>query len=351
MPKSKNAFERFLIIDYLLHNIGSGFYTQTELFNKVNSLLDDRALAHISLKTFQNDIKEMMYGEMHAPIIFGYFNRERTYKYYDPHYTINNNKSLNDQEKNILKEALSSLAMFEGRPNFEWLEQMKPLLNNDIDLSRINKVISYEDNPDLKNKDFLTEFYNYIVNKKVIDIVYRRFYSEPIVCSVSPYFLKQYNCRWFLIGKNKDYDNLQNFPFDRIISIKENKTLPYEDTDIDFDDYFYDIIGVTHFADKQIKEIILLASDDIYPYLETKPLHPTQTLIRNEERLKELRTYISNKDINGKILSLKVSLNYELVSHILSYGKDLIVLSPKELQEDILENIEQTNKNYSHLRK
>jgi hypothetical protein len=41
------------------------------------------------------------------------------------HYTINNNKSLNDKGKNILKEALSSLFIFQGSLNFEWLEQIK----------------------------------------------------------------------------------------------------------------------------------------------------------------------------------------------------------------------------------
>lgn len=350
MPKSKNVFKRFIIIDDLLHRIGGGFYTQTELFDKLNDALEDRGLAKISIKTFQNDINDMLYGELNAPIVRDYFNRERTYRYSDTHYTINNNKSLNDKEKNILKEALSSLFIFQGRPNFEWLEQIKPLLYNTNDIIKVNKVISYENNPDLKNKDLLVDLYDYIINRKVIDVVYRKFYAKPIVCSVSPYYLKQYNCRWFLIGKNKDYDNLQNFPFDRIEKISENKKLKYENINIDFDDYFDDIIGVTHFADKELKKIILWASDDIYPYLETKPLHPTQTLIKNEKKMKELRANFSNIPCKGKIISLDISLNYELISHILALGKEIIVISPKELIQEVMAIVEQINKNYSHLR-
>lgn len=38
---------------------------------------------------------------------------------------------------------------------------------------------------------------------------------------VSPYHLKQYNNRWFLIGKQSDYDGLTNYAIDRIDGIKE----------------------------------------------------------------------------------------------------------------------------------
>jgi hypothetical protein len=107
------------------------------------------------------------------------------------HYTINNNKSLNDKGKNILKEALSSLFIFQGSLNFEWLEQIKPLLYNTNDIIKVNKVISYENNPDLKDKDLLVDLYDYIINRKIIDVVY--IYAKPIVCNVSPYYLKQYN--------------------------------------------------------------------------------------------------------------------------------------------------------------
>jgi hypothetical protein len=53
MPKSKNVFKRFIIIDDLLHRIGDGFYIQTELFDKLNDALEDRGLAKISIKTFK----------------------------------------------------------------------------------------------------------------------------------------------------------------------------------------------------------------------------------------------------------------------------------------------------------
>lgn len=43
-----------------------------------------------------------------------------------------------------------------------------------------------------------------IVNKRVIDIEYHPFGKEACTIRVSPYYLKQYNNRWFLIAKHDD---------------------------------------------------------------------------------------------------------------------------------------------------
>jgi hypothetical protein len=69
MPKNKNAVERWLIIDDLLHGFGgTKCYTQDELFTKVNNILEDKGLSPISMRTFQNDIQDMIEGDFQAPI-------------------------------------------------------------------------------------------------------------------------------------------------------------------------------------------------------------------------------------------------------------------------------------------
>jgi predicted DNA-binding transcriptional regulator YafY len=345
MPNNKNAFERFIIIDKLLHNIGNGYYTQTELYNKLNNELEDRGLQHISLRTFQNDINEMIFGELKAPIILNWDNRERIYMYSDKHFTIDNNKSLNEQEKNILKDVLISLSSFQGRTNFEWLEQIKSLLNTDTNEDKIrDKVISYEENIDLHNRELITDLYNYITSKIVINIKYKKFNAKSIIYTISPYYLKQYNCRWFLIGKNKDYPNIQTYALDRIEKIQINYHLKYETNYIDFDDYFYDIIGVTRYKNNPIVDIVLWVDNDFYPYICTKPIHPTQKYIKSKDAELLLKNYPNL--INGKFIKITISINSELISLLLSMGNHIIVLSPRDLQNDILDKIKKSYKNY-----
>jgi len=61
-----------------------------------------------------------------------------------------------------------------------------------------------------------------------------------------PYHLKQYNNRWFVFGLNEKLGIAAwNLPLDRIVTIRET-SLDYILSEIDWDEYFYGIIGVTH---------------------------------------------------------------------------------------------------------
>lgn len=63
---------------------------------------------------------------------------------------------------------------------------------------------------------------------------------------VSPYHLKQYNNRWFLIAKRKDFDKMSNYAIDRIKEIKETtKVFEPLDDDFDFEEFFSDVVGVS----------------------------------------------------------------------------------------------------------
>lgn len=63
---------------------------------------------------------------------------------------------------------------------------------------------------------------------------------------VSPYHLKQYNNRWFLVAKRKDFDKMSNYAIDRIEGIKETtRTFEPLDNDFDFEEFFSDVVGVS----------------------------------------------------------------------------------------------------------
>ena len=85
-----------------------------------------------------------------------------------------------------------------------------------------------------------------IVAKKVIEISYHPFGKDVRTVVVSPYHLKQYNNRWFLIAKRKDFDKMSNYAIDRIKEIKETtKVFEPLDDDFDFEEFFSDVVGVS----------------------------------------------------------------------------------------------------------
>jgi predicted DNA-binding transcriptional regulator YafY len=68
------------------------------------------------------------------------------------------------------------------------------------------------------------------------------------------------------------------------------------------------------------------------PYVKTKPIHHSQKI--NQE----------NED--GIVVQLKLVVNKELISELLSYGKDLMVLKPESLAKIIKDDLIKAIDNY-----
>jgi hypothetical protein len=69
--------------------------------------------------------------------------------------------------------------------------------------------------------------------------------------------------------------------------IKQLKLSPkkYIETDVDWEDYFYDLIGVTKKLDDKVQTVRLWFSPILVPYVITKPIHATQKGINTENGL------------------------------------------------------------------
>jgi predicted DNA-binding transcriptional regulator YafY len=68
------------------------------------------------------------------------------------------------------------------------------------------------------------------------------------------------------------------------------------------------------------------------PYIQTKPLHPTQKLKKINEQTYEVE--------------IKVIPNLELNSLLLSFGKSLVVQEPLSLREKLRDIVSKMNENY-----
>ena len=252
------------------------------------------------------------------------------YRYSEKGFSINN-QPLTDAEVSQLKEAMLMLTRFKGMPSFEWIGEIISRLEDKFHLvGNTESVIGFEQNQYLKGIEHLSEIFNSIVNHQCLKIVYNNFKGEENIWIIHPYYLKQYNTRWFLFGMNDEYKNITNVPLDRIVSL-EQTAVEYVTTDIDFEEYFDDVIGVTFPKNEDIVSIQLRFSESRFPYITSKPIHWSQKVI----------------NIENRIIQIDVIPNKELTALLLSYGNDVEVIAPESVRNNIKTIIEDSLKNYS----
>lgn len=259
--------------------------------------------------------------------------RKVYYRYVDTSFSINN-RLLNESEENQLKEVLLTLSRFKGMPQFEWIDEMVVRLEASFSLkAEAGKIIEFEQNQYLKGLEFFSELFNSVLYKKTIEVTYQGFKQEnQVILIFHPYYLKQYNNRWFVFGRTNGFTNLTNIAIDRIISLKETKNAFIENDTISFNEFFEDMIGVSESIDRKPEKVILQIGKELWPYIETKPLHGSQKLIKKAKEF--------------TVISLLVHINYELKSLLFSLGENLKVIAPTTLANEIKLKARKLIKNY-----
>ena len=329
MANVKNGAFRESIIDRCLQN-RRGYSTQ-EIFDKCNDALEMRGEKPISaMNTIRNDMSaiESRWGIYIEEIRNG---REIRYRYEDPHFSIFKNP-LTENEIAQLTEAVSLLRRFEGMPGFGWVEEMSAHIQKTVSANP-EPVIGFDENKELKGMSFFTPLFKSIISKKAIKISYRSYKSNKnIEAVIHPYYLKEYNQRWFLFALNDQYKTLSNFALDRIESIERTNSKYIPNTSIDFESYFDNVVGVT-VNPREVQTIKIWLSKDQAPYTLSKPIHQSQEIVEEHED-------------GSAIISIKVIPNFELMQLLLSFGERIKVLSPESLIEEILKKIEKNIENY-----
>lgn len=170
--------------------------------------------------------------------------------------------------------------------------------------------------------EHITPLFNAIRKRITVEIQYLSFkMEEPQTLIVHPYYLKQYNNRWFLFCCTGDYSN---YPLDRILNVKLSN-VPYRESNINFEEYFEDILGVTKREGQKPKKILLKFPKSKYPYVATKPWHDSQKKVAEDE--------------TSVTIELDVVVNYELEQKILSRGDYVEILKPESLRKKIKSRI------------
>ena len=314
MARNKGAIVRYRTIDRCLRDTKRK-YGMKDLINECCEALTAAKAEDttVSRRQIYDDLNYMESDMGYkANIDHIYEGRNVYYRYADPDFSIEK-MPLTDAEMDQLKETVLMLNRFKGMPQFEWMEEIISKIEDAFLLKGNNEsVISFEQNPDLKGLENITPLFDAIVHKRVLKITYKSFKRDtPDKYEMHPYFLKQYNNRWFLFGLTTERHQITNLPLDRIENIEIlGTTYIDKDEDLDIEDYFYDVIGVT-IENKKVEDIVLEFNEGRYPYVKNKPLHHSQRSYDDEKRI-----------------IIKVIPNKELYQTLLSFGSDVTVIKP-----------------------
>lgn len=287
----------------------------------------------ISSRTINNDLKELQEKPYEVEFDETLLQRRPPlYRYADTSYNLPM-ASLNEEELSTIGNAIEVLRQFEGVPQYDYiricLEQIKG--NRKIDES--TAYVSFQNNPDLTGIEHFHTLLAAIMNQQPQQITYHPFGKEPKQIIIHPYHLKQYNDRWFLLALAEGYETPTVLPLDRIEEIEQVK-VNFRHPFFEPSEYFDDVVGVSVSANKDVESVVIRVDARRYPYLATKPIHPTQTEMKNEAT-ESTRT-----------IRLRVQINNELEASILSYGDDMEVVSPEWLRCKIKGRIQHLEENY-----
>lgn len=337
MATNKNAQLRYQVLDRCFRNPGRMYFWQDLLDECNKSLFElDPNSNGIQRRQLFMDINFMESPQgWSIPLERIKFGRRNYYRYVDINFSINN-QPLNEQELNHVRSALSILSRIKGIPQFEWMNEIIARLEQTLHLTPWQKdFISFETNEYLTGLEYLGVLFDAISFKKVLSIDYKAFKSvESSTLEIHPYYLKQHNNRWFLLGYNPAVGKVWTLALDRITNITETKIPLIENNNIDFTEYFEDIIGVSRPESPEPTKLDLHFTATQAPYILTKPLHGSQKKVSLDE--------------TGLVVSITVIPNHELEQLLLSFGEHVEVLRPIELRKRIGSRVHSMANKYQH---
>ena len=344
MPANKNAVTRYYILDKLLANRYHHYSTE-DLRQLVNEELKELDQEPVSRRTIELDLHYLEYeGPFLAEIehyqidVPSQTNPNKTVKkschrYADPSFSIFK-KEMTEDEKYLLSETLSMLGQFDGLPNLEGLDALK----KSLDVKTEWQIVSFDKNP-LKNKNHFGVLFTAISQRYVVELHYHLFSApgEQRKVVVHPYMLKEYNRRWYIIAGADNTGKVLNFALDRIDEVIARPEIEYKPYEGDLNERFEEIIGVSFYEENPLQTIVFWVSDNSVDYIATKPMHESHTPICGD-REEELRLqYPSLK--GGRFFKMECRDNYELRRELTSFGEDLIVLSPEDIKQKVINRV------------
>lgn len=330
MATNKHAVIRYEALDRCFSNKGRKFFID-DLIRYVSAALMDYTGkdSSISRRQILKDI-DFMRSEagFRAPIESYKEGKRVYYRYADKSYSLAM-QQINPVEAGLLKTTLDMLGRFKGLPQFDFVQELALKLKKSFQLEDLDECIFFDQNEYLRNLHLLGDLLKFIQQKRVLRVQYKSFNQDKEdEFLIHPYFLKQYNKRWFLFGQRDCFDAWTNLALDRMITVEAAEGVEFIPPTVTHDAYFEDVIGVSKPLDAACQFVKIKINKTLWPYIDSKPLHPSQTVVDRTD--------------TGTVIQLEIIPNYEFHAQILGFGAAVEVLEPRDIREVIRHKLEES---------
>jgi len=331
MPKNKQAYIRYRIIDSCIRSKQKPFPTKEELIKACE------VIASVSMRTIEQDIYDMQHDYelgYFAPI--KYDRLQKGYCYEDANYSISN-IPLKENDLYALEFAVALLKQFEGIDTVVQFGEAVSKIEDYVNVrslmtdKNVAQVIQLEKGTSGKGQEFLNPILNAIKAQKAIAFTYKKFDSSSEKAhTIKPYVLKEYRNRWYVTGKSAANSAIVTFGLDRILGLITTQQSFTIDAQFNASDYFKYSFGISVSNQLSPETIVLQFSAHQAKYIKSQPLHSTQQITM------ESSTYSA--------IEITVIPSFELKSQLLSYGSHVRVIAPEWLKNEIKNELKKSLK-------
>ena len=173
-----------------------------------------------------------------------------------------------------------------------------------------------------------------IKNHFVIRFNYLKYYEGEISKrEVEPYALKEFKSRWYLLAKDLKDEKTKTFGLDRIAELEISKKRFEWPSDFNVNALFRNSFGIINPTDGKCEEVTLSFDAFQGKYIKSFPLHHSQQVLKDNE--------------DETIVKLSVTITYDFIMELLSYGDRVRIISPKTLKNEVCERYSAALKQYS----
>ena len=183
--------------------------------------------------------------------------------------------------------------------------------------------------------EYLSPLLRAIKEKRQIKLHYYKFWDkdkEPVVRVIEPYLLKEAQRRWYVLAWDVEKEALRVFGLDRIKYLDDERGVKFQHpVPKGVEHFFDDSFGAWVDNERTQAEEVQLAfkklpTDSPFvpnpaEYLKAMPLHSSQEILKEEEE--------------AIVLRLRIKITPDFIKELLSYGKQVEVLTPAHLQEEL----------------
>lgn len=339
MPIAKNPFERYKIIDkHLKRNKGLTIMELTEIVNEELRMFDRNSnpdhSREVSDRMIRIDIQNM-------PQIFPIEIIKKGSKYYyESSEDSIDNINITESDKTAITLAMGVFSRFNGTPLYDkFSDAVTRILASSV-LRKINttdskRYIQVAEVTEGAGIEWLETIYNAIIDKKALKLHYKSFGEHISVKTISPYMLKEYRNKWYMIAYAKEikHDNKTIlFKLGRIEQLEESDEGYYIDPKFNQEKYFKYTLGVFHLHDSTPIDVKLKLTGPIANLVSEDRIHPSMEIL--------------NKNEKEMMIQIRVYDTPELHSLILGFGENAEVMEPSDLRIKIKETLQRIRLRY-----